>query len=453
MSGYYLLTGHRFVAAVLALSLAGALISGYLVKHEAQIWSSSAAEADLLARFCSAAGGGEVDCDAALRSDWAKLALPIPMFRPELAIRWVHIPIAFLGLAYFVFLGAWFGLTGVPRPQEPGWVRHLPRVLSLLGAAASCFYIGLMMFSAAPWCLACVSIHLINFVTAYLIHRTGPGTAEKKEILWDSRRANHRAGLKAVAVGIVLVLGLWSYYRQTLFLGAKLNEMRVYKAAVDQMRRDEAFLLREYLAEPQYDIPRRKGEGDSAWPRLVIFTDYECGACKCAARTAEQLVAKKLGGRLNLDFRHYPLCSTCNDGVNGEYHPNACAAARAAEAARRLGGEEAFRKMSELLFEHRSELNGALYRRLAESISLDSKSFLDEMNGPAVRDIIQADVAMARTMGVRGTPAIYLDGRRVSPLCQTPVFWEAIAQRTVDNLPVIASGRESTPDSLESDPE
>ncbi len=49
------------------------------------------------------------------------------------------------------------------------------------------------------------------------------------------------------------------------------------------------------------------------------------------------------------------------------------------------------------------------------------------MRGEAVRRIVESDIALADALGVTGTPTLFLDGRRVTRLCETPRFWEAVA--------------------------
>ena len=50
------------------------------------------------------------------------------------------------------------------------------------------------------------------------------------------------------------------------------------------------------------------------------------------------------------------------------------------------------------------------------------------MNDPAVRDAIARDIALGEELGVRGTPAVFLNGRRVPSFClHNPIFWEAIS--------------------------
>ena len=41
---------------------------------------------------------------------------------------------------------------------------------------------------------------------------------------------------------------------------------------------------------------------------------------------------------------------------------------------------------------------------------------------------MQSDIALAGKLGVTGTPVMFLNGRRVTKLCESPVFWDTIAQ-------------------------
>ena len=129
-----------------------------------------------------------------------------------------------------------------------------------------------------------------------------------------------------------------------------------------------------------------------------------------------------------MSFRHFPLCKDCNRAVTGEGHPEACRAARAAEAARLQGGEETFWRMHDLLFAKHRRLATVSYADLAMQIGLDGDKLVADMESAPVEQAVEADVALAAELGVTGTPAVFLNGRRVPRLClHNSVFWEAIA--------------------------
>jgi predicted DsbA family dithiol-disulfide isomerase len=208
-----------------------------------------------------------------------------------------------------------------------------------------------------------------------------------------------------------------------------LDKLLLYKTLVTSLRDDPEFLLREYHAQPQHEIPLRHGEpmGDEQ-PQLAVFTDFECPACYCNLLAVRKQIAEAFDGQLGVLVRHYPLCNTCNGNVRDQPHPNACEAAYAAEAARLQGGDGAFWQMYDLLFQNRKELSRELYRSLAVKMGLDADRLLGDMDGDTVRRIVESDISLASELGVTGTPTMFLNGRRVTELCRGPVFWEAIAE-------------------------
>ena len=67
------------------------------------------------------------------------------------------------------------------------------------------------------------------------------------------------------------------------------------------------------------------------------------------ASTLEQRLTE-FPGKFRIVFKYFPMNKTCNDYINNTLHAASCAAAVTAEAARLLGGQEAFWKMHDELF-------------------------------------------------------------------------------------------------------
>jgi protein-disulfide isomerase len=114
--------------------------------------------------------------------------------------------------------------------------------------------------------------------------------------------------------------------------------------------------------------------------------------------------------------------------MRSDLHPEACDASYAAEAARLQGGDEAFWNLHDLLFESTRRLNTKPYAKLATRIGLDGEQLLADMGRLSVRQSVARDVALAAELGVRGTPTVFVNGRRVPRFClHSPVFWEALS--------------------------
>lgn len=142
-----------------------------------------------------------------------------------------------------------------------------------------------------------------------------------------------------------------------------------------------------------------KGRAD-ALVTIVMWTDYQCPYSARVQATLAQL-EREYGRELRLVHKHNPL----------GFHPHAMPAALAAEAA---GRQDAFWKMHAILFEHQKELEDASLRKWAKKLGLDSRRFEKDVGDPALRQRIEAEQEQGVTLGARGTPAFFVNGRFLS---------------------------------------
>ncbi len=134
---------------------------------------------------------------------------------------------------------------------------------------------------------------------------------------------------------------------------------------------------------------------------LVEYGDYECPNCLDGVEAVHELT-NELGDDLCYVFRNFPQPAI---------HPNATAAAEAAEAA---ALQAKFWMMHDRLFEHQAELSPALYERLARELPVDLTVFnRDLRSGSAARRVAE-DVEGARQLGVAETPTFFANGRLVT---------------------------------------
>lgn len=132
---------------------------------------------------------------------------------------------------------------------------------------------------------------------------------------------------------------------------------------------------------------------------IVVFDDFECPYC---AKTVPLL--KQAQGlypdKTKLVFKNFPL----------KMHRNAQAAAIAGLAADRQGK---FWPLHDLLFEHFNRLNPQKIVELAKQAGLDMAKFEKDRRDPALKRQVQDEIRQGRDIGVRGTPTIFVNGRRV----------------------------------------
>jgi protein-disulfide isomerase len=133
--------------------------------------------------------------------------------------------------------------------------------------------------------------------------------------------------------------------------------------------------------------------------RLIIeYGDYQCPYWRQAFHAIEE-VERQLGGNMRFAFRHFPLT-----GI----HPNALAAAAAAEAAALQGR---FWDMHELLFHRQKALEDGDLRGYAAQLGLDVAAFDRDRASIAVLERIRRDVdSCLASSQVLGTPTLFIDG-------------------------------------------
>lgn len=131
---------------------------------------------------------------------------------------------------------------------------------------------------------------------------------------------------------------------------------------------------------------------------IVVFSDFQCPFCARAAETLRGLVEEG-DGDYRLVFLNFPIAS----------HRMAGPAAVAGLAAHRQG---LFWQLHDILFEHRTRLNNDLILRLAEEAGLDLDQFREDVLDPALETQIHSERDRAAQLGVTGTPAVFINGRR-----------------------------------------
>ena len=140
---------------------------------------------------------------------------------------------------------------------------------------------------------------------------------------------------------------------------------------------------------------------------LIEYGDFQCPACGNAYPLLKQL-EEEYPEQLKVVFRHFPLTSI---------HPNAFAAARAAEAA---GAQGKFFEMHDLIYEKQSEWSSSpqaanFFKQYAEQLGLDVEKYEDDYGSGQTTDRINAAVKLGQDMELSATPTFYLNGEKLDP--------------------------------------
>ncbi|MHB8875771.1 MAG: DsbA family protein [Myxococcaceae bacterium] len=133
---------------------------------------------------------------------------------------------------------------------------------------------------------------------------------------------------------------------------------------------------------------------------IVEITDYQCPFCSRANTTIGQL-EKEYGPKIRLVVKQNPL----------PFHNNAKAAALAALAA---GEQGKYFEMHEKLFANQGALDDASLEKYAQEIGVNVAKWKQQMQEPKLTALIGRDQGVAQEAGATGTPAFFINGRKIS---------------------------------------
>ncbi len=135
---------------------------------------------------------------------------------------------------------------------------------------------------------------------------------------------------------------------------------------------------------------------------IVEYSDFECPFCQKSAEFMDQLLVD-FPNDVRIVYRYLPLTSI---------HRNAYPAALAAEAA---GAQGKFWEMHDMLFAKTNEWPNSsnpsgVFQGYAEELGLDVEKFKNDTLNKTGKDKIEADIASANILRLKGTPSIFANG-------------------------------------------
>lgn len=132
---------------------------------------------------------------------------------------------------------------------------------------------------------------------------------------------------------------------------------------------------------------------------VIEFFDYHCGYCKRAFDGMKE-IAQQHDGKVRTIFVEFPILRE-ESGL----------AARAALAAAK---QDKYMEAHEAFMTNRGLLDQERINELAANVGIDVDQMLEDMKSPALNGMLAQYSAMARSVGISGTPAFIVNGTLVS---------------------------------------
>ncbi len=167
-------------------------------------------------------------------------------------------------------------------------------------------------------------------------------------------------------------------------------------------------------------LPRAGANSPSKGPAnaavtVTIFSDFQCPFCRRVLPTLKQ-IEQHFPKQVRFVFRHKPL----------PFHRNAMMAHRAAAEAFAQGGNTAFWRMHNFLFENNTHLTAELIVEGARRQGLNATQVAIAIGDSTHDSAIMRDVKVSEDAGIHGTPGFVVNGEVVSGAQPFAVFRRAI---------------------------
>ena len=134
---------------------------------------------------------------------------------------------------------------------------------------------------------------------------------------------------------------------------------------------------------------------------IVKFADYQCPHCKVASNTLKRIMAEH-GDQLRLIYMDFPINSS---GISrGVAKGGVCA-----------DEQGRFWDYNGAAYDVQSSLNDNSSMGLAEQLELNIDSFRSCMDSDRPELKVKASEQEAERLGITGTPALFVNGRKINP--------------------------------------
>jgi len=171
------------------------------------------------------------------------------------------------------------------------------------------------------------------------------------------------------------------------------QSLRILQA---QRQEEEREHTRQMIATKQAELlndPHSPVSGNLEGDVTVVeFFDYRCGYCKRVAGTVTQL--QQDDPNVRIVYKDYPILGEAS-----------VLAARAALASKAQGKHLVFH---EALLASEEELTQSTILALATAVGLDTEKLHRDMESPSIQTMIERNQALARELGINGTPGFII---------------------------------------------
>jgi protein-disulfide isomerase len=192
----------------------------------------------------------------------------------------------------------------------------------------------------------------------------------------------------------------------TLYLSPDFHHLSPELFDLDRDPRDDERAEREKLQALLLTKRSAEKGAEKAKVTIVVFSDLQCPFCRSLNENLRKLEEEDLGRDVRIVFKNFPIAS----------HDWSETAALIGECLREED-QALFWGYQDFVFAHQSSLS-------VDDLKTQSKVFLDSTHGPDISHlqacisdpktsaVLEEDVELGRSIGVRSTPTFFVNGEK-----------------------------------------
>lgn len=419
----------KLLSLLILITLGGLAVSSVILFQHYRLKVDAGQES-----FCSI--NETVNCDTVYLSEYSQIG---------------DIPVGALAFAFYFFLTLYFVTAYFKEDHEVGGLVFcfFPTTLAIIVSGIMAYF----SYQLQTLCILCTSLYIINILLFLLLPPTfGISFGSLPSFLgkyFQKAFVSSDTDLKFnPKIGLHILSGV-AIFSLSLLLSVQLAKSYPHQASGNdgqnkpkdpkiEFNPDKTTVLTlEDRIKIHFSQPAEKiSYGDhhpyignpKAPIKVIEFSDFQCPYCKKAAEEVKP-VFQAYGDDVVLYFANYPLDKSCNAQMQRELHKNACNAAKAAICAQE---KNLFWEFHDLLFENQRKLSQpGTIPEIAKQLNLDAQWLNQCMNSAETDGKIQKDLEIGRKLGVHGTPAIFMNGRKLDGWTDKE-FLEALIEAEFD---------------------
>ncbi len=344
----------KFITGFLALAMVG--VSIYLTQHFYHVHFPQGIGAGGLCDISSF-----LNCDAATNSPLSNI---------------FGAPISLLGLITgFVFL---LGVTTTIIADSSILAFG---AINFIGCLALFIYSLVALGTLCPFCTV---YYVLSGATLFLFYKN------------TNDRSFHLPSFASISIIFLMAITIGHF----VYAGKQKDQASIKDSLIKQynsLARSE-----DPVYKPDFFITRNGASFKDAPIQMIIFSDFQCPACKALSKMVHPLM-KRYKENLNIDYFFYPLDPACNSKMTRNLHPLACKAAYFTYCTR-----DKFLETHDLIFDNQGDLSD-------EWIEAQAKEYgvTDCYNDPETRKQVTKIVSQGNDYLVKSTPTFFLNNVKI----------------------------------------